>query len=93
MNPDNFTIYQDTFDGFDVWVQVERMPEVMEKVNAVSSFIAALSLTCRENDKLVGLLTDLVNAMEHSAYLQGVVFGRYWLSPAGGREDGAWAEK
>ena len=30
MNPDNFTIYQDVFGGFDVAVQVERTHEVME---------------------------------------------------------------
>ena len=87
MNPDNITIIQDIFGGFDIAVRVERTPEVMEQVTAVSDFIAALPLTRRENDELVGLLTDLVNAMEHSAYLQGLLFGRCWLAPAGGQED------
>lgn len=83
MIPDNVTIIQDIFGGFDVAVQVEGTPEVMEKVNAVSSFIADLPLSCRENDELVGLLTDLINAVEHDAYLQGLVFGRYWLEQTG----------
>ena len=82
MNPDNITIFQDVFGGFDVAVQVERTPEVVEKVNAVSGFIAALPLARRENDELVGLLTDLINAVEHDTYLQGLVFGRYWLERA-----------
>lgn len=88
MIPDNITVYQDAFDGFDVAVQVEWTPEVMEKVNAVSGFIAALPLTRRENDELVGSLTDLVNAVEHDAYLQGAVFGRCWLVPVSGEREG-----
>ena len=89
MIPDNITIIQDVFGSFDVAVEIERTPEVMERVNAVSDFIAALSLTRQENDRLVELLTDLVDAMEHSAYLQGVAFGRIWLAPTGGQEDDA----
>lgn len=89
MIPDNITVYQDVFGGFDVAVQVEQTEAVMEKVNAVSGFIAALSLTRQENDRLVELLTDLVDAMEHSAYLQGVAFGRIWLAPTSGQEDDA----
>ena len=88
MIPDNITIIQDVFGSFDVAVEIERTPEVMERVNAVSDFIAALPLTRRENDELVGLLTGLVNAVEHDAYLQGAVFGRCWLVPASGEREG-----
>ena len=79
MNPDNITVIQDIFGGFDVAVQIERTPEITEKMNEVSSFISALPLTRRENDELVELLTGMVNTIEHDAYLQGVVFGRCWL--------------
>ena len=89
MNPDNFTIYQDVFGGFDVSVQVERTPEIMEKVNAVSDFIAALPLTRQQNDRLVELLTDMVNTLEHDSFLKGAVFGRCWLVPADRQEDSA----
>ena len=66
----------------------------MEKVNAVSGFIAALPLTRQENDRLVELLTGLVNAVEHDAYLQGAVFGRCWLVPSDSeKEDNTWAEE
>ena len=88
MNPDNITIIQDIFGGFDIAVQVERAPEVMEKVNTVSDLIAGVPLSRRQNDELVAALTDLVNAMEHSAYLQGVVFGLRWLILASGEREG-----
>ena len=94
MISDNITVYQDVFGGFDVAVQIERTAEVMEKVNAVSDFIAALPLTRRENDELVELLTGLVNAVEHDAYLQGAVFGRCWLVLSDSeKEDNTWAEE
>lgn len=89
MTPDNITIYQDIFGDFDVAAQVERTPEIMERVNAVSDFIAALPLTRQQNDRLVELLTDLVNILEHDSFLEGAVFGRCWLVPADGREGSA----
>lgn len=75
-------IIQDIFGGFDVAVQVERTPEVMEKVNTVSRFINNLPLPRRENDAFVELLTNMVNTIEHEAYLQGLVFGKCWLEQA-----------
>ena len=89
MNPDNITIIQDIFGGFDIAVQVERTHEVMEQVTAVSDFIATLPLTRQQNDRLVELLTDMVNTLEHDLFLKGAVFGRCWLVPADRQEDSA----
>ena len=85
----DFTLIETAWGDRDVAVQIKRTPEVMERVNAVSDFVAALPLTRQQNDELVRLLTGLVNAVEHDAYLQGVVFGRCWLTASSEKEGNA----
>ena len=87
MNQENFTIYQDVLGGFDVAVEIERTEPVTEKISEVSRYVNDLPLTRQENDRLVELLTDMVNTLEHDSFLKGAVFGRCWLVPADGQGD------
>ena len=71
----DYTLIGTAWGDGDVAVDIQRGEEFSESAKRLSDFIAGLPLTTAQNDELVRLAVEMVNAAERGAYLQGFLFG------------------
>lgn len=71
----DYTFVESAWGDVDAAVNVQRGEEFSSAAERLSNFTAGLPLTAAENDELVRLAVEMVNAAEHGVYLQGFLFG------------------
>lgn len=77
MDKNNPIVIIDLPDGQqDIAIQIERTPEFTEVAKILSNHIKGLSLTHADNDRLVALMIENVQAAERGAFAQGFSMGR-----------------
>ena len=76
MKKENLVLIDTITGQQDIAIQIERTPEFTEVAQRLSDHIKALPLTHADNDQLVHLMIENVQAAERGAFVQGFSMGR-----------------
>ena len=71
---DNITIYETAWGDFDASIELRKSEEMLRTAKRVSDYLSGLPLTVEQNDRLVALMLEHMQATHRSGFAEGVRF-------------------
>ncbi len=71
---DGLTIYETAWGDFDASIELRKSDEMLRTAKVVSDYLKELALSVEQNDRLVALMLEHMEATHRSGFANGVRF-------------------